>query len=73
MTTLLPCPFCGSAADTDFIPEHHSYRLECRNTYGCGATITAETEEDVVHQWNKRSAAPCLHQIAEPPSTPEKV
>lgn len=70
MITLKPCPFCGSAADTDFIPDHHSYRLECRDTFGCGAQITAETADDVIARWNTRSAAPCLHQIAEPARVP---
>ena len=53
---LLPCPFCGDHAETDFIPEHHSYAIECHST-GCAARVIKETAEDAVEAWNRRAPA----------------
>lgn len=51
---LLPCPFCGDHAETDFIPEHHSYAIEC-HSIGCAARVIKETAEDAVEAWNRRA------------------
>lgn len=53
---LLPCPFCGAHAETDFIPEHHSYAIEC-HSIGCAARVIKETAEDAVEAWNRRAPA----------------
>lgn len=35
----------------------HCYEVHCPTTYGgCGATITADSIEEVIAAWNKRSA-----------------
>jgi Lar family restriction alleviation protein len=55
-TELLPCPFCGAHAETDFIPEHHSYAIECYSI-GCAARVIKETSEDAIAAWNRRAPA----------------
>lgn len=55
---LLPCPFCGERAETDFIPEHHSYQVECRDVFGCTARVTRDSELGAVEAWNCRAPAP---------------
>lgn len=50
---LLPCPFCGHHAETDYIPEHHSYAIECYSI-GCAARVIKETAEDAIAAWNRR-------------------
>jgi Lar family restriction alleviation protein len=50
---LLPCPFCGDHAETDYIPEHHSYAIECYSI-GCAARVIKETAEDAIAAWNRR-------------------
>jgi len=52
---LLPCPFCGADAETDFIPEEDSYQIECRNSFGCTARVTLDSELAVVSAWNRRT------------------
>jgi Lar family restriction alleviation protein len=52
-TQLLPCPFCGGDAQTDFI-EGESYLIEC---YACRAeTGIKDSEEDAIAAWNRRAA-----------------
>lgn len=53
---LLPCPFCGDHAETDFIPEHHSYAIEC-HSMGCAARVIKDTASDVIEAWNRRAPA----------------
>ena len=50
---LLPCPFCGDHAETDYIPEHHSYAIEC-HSMGCAARVIKETADDAIAAWNRR-------------------
>jgi endodeoxyribonuclease RalR len=50
---LLPCPFCGSHAQTDFIDEV-SYIIEC---YGCQArTGCMDDAQEAIDAWNRRAA-----------------
>ena len=71
-STLLPCPFCGERAETDFIPEHHSYQIECSDSMGCTARVTRDSEEAAIEAWNRRAPAaalpPELTSIARPTS-----
>lgn len=60
---LLPCPFCGDHAETDFIPEHLSYAIEC-HSIGCAARVIKETAEDAVEAWNRRAPAAPVPQDA---------
>jgi len=54
-TQLLPCPFCGGDAQTDFI-EGESYLIEC---YACRAeTGIKDSEEDAIAAWNRRATEP---------------
>lgn len=53
---LLPCPFCGDHAETDFIPEHHSYAIEC-HSMGCAARVIKDTASDAIEAWNRRAPA----------------
>ena len=55
-TELKPCPFCGERAETDFIPEHHSYQVECSDSIGCTARITRDSELGAIEAWNCRAA-----------------
>ena len=54
--TLAPCPFCGERAETDFIPEHHSYQIACSDSIGCTARITRDSELGAIEAWNCRAA-----------------
>lgn len=64
VTTLLPCPFCGSPAATFQLwgPLHGvGERVGCKNQDCFGPCTTASTLEDSIVQWNTRahlSAAP---------------
>ena len=58
--TLSPCPFCGERAETDFIPEHHSYQIECSDSMGCTARVTRDSEEAAIEAWNRRAPAAAL-------------
>jgi Lar family restriction alleviation protein len=49
---LLPCPFCGGDAQTDFI-EGESYLIECYSR--CAKTGSQDCEQDAVTAWNRRS------------------
>lgn len=51
---LAPCPFCGAHAETDFIPEHSSYAIECYSV-GCAARIICESPEEAIAAWNRRA------------------
>ena len=53
MTKLLPCPFCGSEAQTEFTA-HESPAIECSDI-NCSAIISGETKKDAVKNWNKRT------------------
>lgn len=72
-TTLLPCPFCGARAETDFIRELHSYQIECRDVFGCSARVVRDSELHAAEAWNRRAPAdalpPELTSIARPTST----
>lgn len=57
-TTLTTCPFCGERAETDFIPEHHSYQIECSDSMGCTARVTRDSKLGVIEAWNRRAPAP---------------
>ena len=55
-TALKACPFCGGPALDDFIPEHHSYRIECND---CDATgKICDSPELAIAAWNRRVPAP---------------
>ena len=56
--TLTPCPFCGERAETYFIPERHSYQIECSDVFGCTARVTRDSEEAAIEAWNLRVPAP---------------
>ena len=70
--TLAPCPFCGERAETDFIPEHHSYQIECSDSIGCTARITRDSEFGAIEAWNCRAALAAPAQ-AEAPAGVEAV
>lgn len=54
-TELLPCPFCGGDAQTDFI-EGESYLIEC---YACRAeTGIKDSEEEAIAAWSRRATPP---------------
>lgn len=53
--TLAPCPFCGARAETDFIPEYHSYQIECSDFFGCTARVTRDSELGAIEAWNLRT------------------
>ncbi len=53
---LKPCPFCGERAETDFIPRHHSYQVECSDSMGCTARIIRDSELGAIEAWNCRAA-----------------
>ena len=59
-TTLLPCPFCGARAETDFIRELHSYQIECRDVFGCSARVVRDSELHAAEAWNRRAPADAL-------------
>ena len=72
--TLAPCPFCGERAETDFIPEHHSYQIECSDSIGCTARITRDSELGAIEAWNCRAALAAPAQAGEyPPSSADMV
>ena len=52
---LLPCPFCGGAADlnTGVIREVKTFDVVCRD---CGGAMMASNEDDVIADWNTRPA-----------------
>ena len=52
---LEPCPFCGEQAETDFIPEHHSYQIECSDSMGCTARVTRDSVLGAIEAWNRRA------------------
>ena len=58
--TLTPCPFCGERAETYFIPERHSYQIECSDVFGCTARVTRDSEEAAIEAWNRRAPAAAL-------------
>ena len=60
---LLPCPFCGDHAETDFIPEHHSYAIEC-HSMGCAARVIKDTASDAIEAWNRRAPAAPVPQFS---------
>lgn len=64
--TLSPCPFCGERAETDFISEHHSYQIECRDVFGCTARVTRDSELGAIEAWNRRAPAPASQPVAVP-------
>ena len=66
-TTLPPCPFCGERAETDFIPEHHSYQIECSDSMGCTARVTRDSEEAAIEAWNLRAPAPASQPVGMEP------
>ena len=57
-TELKPCPFCGERAETDFMPEDHSYQIECSDSMGCTARVTRDSELGAIEAWNRRAPAP---------------
>ena len=65
--TLAPCPFCGERAETDFIPEHHSYQIECSDSIGCTARITRDSELGAIEAWNCRAALAAPAQVVPAP------
>ena len=69
--TLAPCPFCGERAETDFIPEHHSYQIECSDSIGCTARITRDSELGAIEAWNCRAALAAPEQpiMCQPPKS----
>lgn len=67
-TKLKPCPFCGERAETDFIPEHHSYQIECSDSIGCTARITRDSELGAIEAWNCRAALAAPAQAVSEPS-----
>ena len=78
--TLTPCPFCGERAETYFIPERHSYQIECSDVFGCTARVTRDSEQAAIEAWNLRAPAPAsqpvgmepVYQIGQPfPFDPE--
>lgn len=48
---LLPCPFCGAEAEV-FEEDEGWWKVECKECYGI--MRGAETEKDVIRNWNKR-------------------
>lgn len=56
--TLSTCPFCGERAETYFIPERHSYQIECSDVFGCTARVTRDSEQAAIEAWNLRAPAP---------------
>ena len=64
---LAPCPFCGERAETDFIPEHHSYQIECSDSIGCTARITRDSELGAIEAWNCRAALAAPAQVVPAP------
>lgn len=52
---LAPCPFCGSDAETDFIPERSSFRIECSVLNCCTGPI-CDSENAAIIAWNARNS-----------------
>lgn len=57
---LLPCPFCGGKADTQWIPHNMAipqtvggYAVICETCF-CVQLIGAKTEPEALKNWNKR-------------------
>lgn len=70
--TLAPCPFCGERAETDFIPEHHSYQIACSDSIGCTARITRDSELGAIEAWNCRAALAAPAQAVPAPGEPSE-
>jgi Lar family restriction alleviation protein len=53
LVALLPCPFCGGEAQTDFINDIASHRIEC---FACDATgQICDSQEGAIAAWNRRA------------------
>ena len=57
-TELLPCPFCGAAADGDAHPhpvlrDYSLWRVACDNP-DCMADVHGDTLEQAIAAWNRR-------------------
>ena len=57
-TELLPCPFCGAAADGDAHPhpvlrDYSLWRVACDNP-DCMADVHGDTPEKAIAAWNRR-------------------
>lgn len=58
-TPLLPCPFCGSAAEIGEIDEHGGcdYQVACSSP-SCGTTHCPDPRKDLaIENWNRRELA----------------
>ena len=65
-SALSTCPFCGERAQTYFIPERHSYQIECSDVFGCTARVTQDSEQAAIEAWNLRAPAPASQPVAAP-------
>ncbi len=63
-SALSTCPFCGERAETYFIPERHSYQIECSDVFGCTARVTQDSERAAIEAWNLRSPSSASQSVA---------
>jgi Lar family restriction alleviation protein len=56
MTALLPCPFCGQAAYSQFIDNEFSLGVGVVECGGCGVEMQGLDETDAIECWNTRTA-----------------
>jgi hypothetical protein len=61
MSELLPCPFCGGAAERWDCPSLDEYEVRCGR---CRAFMEGETRDTLTDDWNRRTPAPAATQEA---------
>jgi hypothetical protein len=54
MEELKPCPFCGSKAQTEYMPSRKQWFAVCSNDLCRSSSANWSTEKRAINEWNKR-------------------